>query len=149
MPRVTSQKTRQMLLVTGDPLDANELPEKVQLYRCALQNLCLPHARRLRASEASDDGGRGITRRMACNVLTVKLPESVMKGLTAAAQSSGVSRHAFVREVLEEAANRSGRGAAAADSAESIVIRAQLRREVALQREFVQRASLRRQSERC
>lgn len=32
MPRITSQKTRQMLLVTGDPLDPNELPEKVQLF---------------------------------------------------------------------------------------------------------------------
>lgn len=32
MPRVSSQKTRQMLLVTGDPLDPNTLPEKVQLF---------------------------------------------------------------------------------------------------------------------
>lgn len=32
MPRVTSQKTRQMLLVTGDPLDPNILPEKLELY---------------------------------------------------------------------------------------------------------------------
>jgi hypothetical protein len=32
MPRVTSQKTRQMLLVTGDPLDPNTLPEKLQLF---------------------------------------------------------------------------------------------------------------------
>lgn len=32
MPRVTSQKTRQMLLVSGAPLDANELPEKLQLF---------------------------------------------------------------------------------------------------------------------
>lgn len=32
MPRIISQKTRQMLLVTGDPLDPNELPEKVQLF---------------------------------------------------------------------------------------------------------------------
>lgn len=32
MPRVTSQKTRQMLLVSGDPLNANELPEKLQLF---------------------------------------------------------------------------------------------------------------------
>jgi hypothetical protein len=32
MPRVTSQKTRQMLLTTGDPLNPNELPEKLQLY---------------------------------------------------------------------------------------------------------------------
>lgn len=30
--RVTSQKTRQMLLVSGAPLDANELPEKLQLF---------------------------------------------------------------------------------------------------------------------
>lgn len=32
MPRITSQKTRQMLLVTGDPLSPAELPEKVQLF---------------------------------------------------------------------------------------------------------------------
>jgi hypothetical protein len=32
MTRVTSQKTRQMLLVTGDPLDPNTLPEKLQLF---------------------------------------------------------------------------------------------------------------------
>jgi hypothetical protein len=32
MPRVTSQKTRQMLLTTGDPLDPNQLPEKLQLF---------------------------------------------------------------------------------------------------------------------
>jgi hypothetical protein len=32
MPRVTSQKTRQMLLTTGDPLDPNQLPEKIQLF---------------------------------------------------------------------------------------------------------------------
>lgn len=30
--RVESQKTRQMLLVTGDPLNPDELPEKVQLF---------------------------------------------------------------------------------------------------------------------
>lgn len=30
--RVTSQKTRQFLLVTGDPLDPDELPEKLQLF---------------------------------------------------------------------------------------------------------------------
>lgn len=32
MTRVSSQKTRQMLLVTGDPLDPGILPEKVQLF---------------------------------------------------------------------------------------------------------------------
>lgn len=32
MTRVSSQKIRQALLVTGDPLDPNELPEKVQLF---------------------------------------------------------------------------------------------------------------------
>lgn len=32
MPRVTSQKTRQMLLVSGDPLNPNQLPEKLQLF---------------------------------------------------------------------------------------------------------------------
>jgi len=32
MPRVTSQKTRQMLLETGDPLNPNELPERLQLF---------------------------------------------------------------------------------------------------------------------
>lgn len=32
MTRVTSQKVRQAVLVTGDPLDANELPEKLQLF---------------------------------------------------------------------------------------------------------------------
>lgn len=32
MPRITSQKTRQMLLVSGDPLNPDELPEKVQLF---------------------------------------------------------------------------------------------------------------------
>jgi hypothetical protein len=32
MPRVMSQKVRQAVLVTGDPLDPNELPEKLQLF---------------------------------------------------------------------------------------------------------------------
>lgn len=32
MPRISSQKTRQMLLVSGDPLSPAELPEKVQLF---------------------------------------------------------------------------------------------------------------------
>jgi len=32
MARVTQQRTRQMLLTTGDPLDPNELPEKIQLF---------------------------------------------------------------------------------------------------------------------
>jgi len=32
MPRIVSQKTRQMLLVSGAPLDPNELPEKLQLF---------------------------------------------------------------------------------------------------------------------
>src|SRR3954464_3537064 len=32
MPRVTSQKTRKMLLVTGDPLNPGVLPEKLELF---------------------------------------------------------------------------------------------------------------------
>ena len=32
MPRVISQKTRQMLLTTGDPLNPFDLPEKLQLF---------------------------------------------------------------------------------------------------------------------
>ena len=32
MARVTQQKTRQALLVVGDPLDPNQLPEKLQLF---------------------------------------------------------------------------------------------------------------------
>jgi hypothetical protein len=32
MARVMSQKTRQAVLVTGDPVDPNELPEKLQLF---------------------------------------------------------------------------------------------------------------------
>lgn len=32
MPRVQSQKIRQAVLVTGDPLEENELPEKLQLF---------------------------------------------------------------------------------------------------------------------
>jgi len=32
MTRVRSQKIRQALLVTGDPLDPNEVPEKLQLF---------------------------------------------------------------------------------------------------------------------
>lgn len=32
MSRVSSQKTRQAVLVTGDPLDPNTLPEKLQLF---------------------------------------------------------------------------------------------------------------------
>ena len=32
MTRVSSQKTRQAVLVTGDPLDPNTLPEKLQLF---------------------------------------------------------------------------------------------------------------------
>src|SRR5215467_1085546 len=32
MTRITSQKIRQAVLVTGDPLDPNEVPEKLQLF---------------------------------------------------------------------------------------------------------------------
>jgi hypothetical protein len=32
MPRVHSQKIRQAVLVTGDPVDPNELPEKIELF---------------------------------------------------------------------------------------------------------------------
>ena len=32
MARVSSQKVRQMILVTGDPVDPNALPEKLQLF---------------------------------------------------------------------------------------------------------------------
>jgi hypothetical protein len=32
MARVRSQKVRQAVLVTGDPVDPNELPEKIQLF---------------------------------------------------------------------------------------------------------------------
>lgn len=32
MPRVHSQKVRQAVLVTGDPVEPNELPEKLQLF---------------------------------------------------------------------------------------------------------------------
>lgn len=32
MPRITSQKTRQMLLVSGDPLNPADLPERVELF---------------------------------------------------------------------------------------------------------------------
>lgn len=32
MPRITSQQTRQAVLVTGDPVDPNILPEKLQLF---------------------------------------------------------------------------------------------------------------------
>lgn len=32
MTRVTSQKVRQAVLVTGDPVDPNVLPEKIQLF---------------------------------------------------------------------------------------------------------------------
>ena len=32
MARVTQQRIRQMLLTTGDPLDPNELPERLQLF---------------------------------------------------------------------------------------------------------------------
>lgn len=32
MPRITSQKLRQMILTTGDPLDPGQLPEKLALF---------------------------------------------------------------------------------------------------------------------
>lgn len=41
MARVRSQKTRQAVLVTGDPLEENELPEKIQLYNEAGEPLML------------------------------------------------------------------------------------------------------------
>lgn len=41
MPRVTSQKTRQMLLSTGDPLNPYELPEKLQLFNAEGQPLMI------------------------------------------------------------------------------------------------------------
>jgi hypothetical protein len=32
LPRITSQKNRQMILTTGTPLNPAELPEKLELY---------------------------------------------------------------------------------------------------------------------
>lgn len=41
MTRVSSQKTRQALLVTGDPLDADILPERLELFNEAGEPLML------------------------------------------------------------------------------------------------------------
>lgn len=41
MPRISSQKTRQMLLITGDPLSPDELPEKLQLFNEAGEPLMI------------------------------------------------------------------------------------------------------------
>lgn len=46
MTRVTSQRTRQFLLVTGEPLDPENLPEKVQLYSETGEPLSIPLSHR-------------------------------------------------------------------------------------------------------
>lgn len=46
MTRVESQKTRQFLLTTGDPLDPNELPERVQLFNEEGNPLDIPRGSR-------------------------------------------------------------------------------------------------------
>ena len=68
MPRITSQKTRQMLLVTGDPLSPDELPEKLELFNDLGQPLALPrHSRHdevksTAALTAAVDTGNLVTR---------------------------------------------------------------------------------------
>ncbi len=71
---------------------------------------------------------------MANKVLTVKLPEGMMEALADAANASGVSRHAFARAVLEEAAHFAVVEPASCRSAVSILIQARLRHDVALER---------------
>jgi hypothetical protein len=46
MPRITSQKTRQVLLVTGTSLDPNELPEKLEIYNSEGDPLSIPRGGR-------------------------------------------------------------------------------------------------------
>lgn len=49
MTRVTSQRTRQFLLVTGEPLDPDDLPERIQLYSETGDPLSIPIGHRRQA----------------------------------------------------------------------------------------------------
>lgn len=53
MTRVTSQRTRQFLLVTGEPLDPDNLPEKVQLYSDTGEPLSIPIGHRRTVSKTT------------------------------------------------------------------------------------------------
>lgn len=69
MPRVTQQKTRQALLVGGDPLDPNILPEKLQLFNADGDAVIIPvgHRREFEETTASltESVGSDITTREA------------------------------------------------------------------------------------
>lgn len=63
MPRVTDQRTRQFLLVTGEELDPSELPEKIEIYDVDGTSLSIPRGGRRTVSvttaslaEAEDTG---------------------------------------------------------------------------------------------
>ena len=64
-------------------------------------------------------------------MLTVRLPEDLMDALGAASRRTGVTRHAFVRAVLEDAAGASAGGSARSPSS-SALIRARLAHDVVL-----------------
>lgn len=68
MTRVTQQRTRQALLVTGEPLDILELPERIQLFNELGQPLSIPIGLRREVEltteelSAADDTGKLATR---------------------------------------------------------------------------------------
>ena len=68
MPRVTSQKTRQALLVTGPALDPDLIPERLQLYDANGEALSIPIGHRrttiitTEELSAADDTGKLETR---------------------------------------------------------------------------------------
>jgi hypothetical protein len=68
MPRVTDQKTRQFLLVTGTELDPEELPEKLEIYDVEGAPLSIPRGGRRTITQttaslaAAVDTGKLVTR---------------------------------------------------------------------------------------
>lgn len=54
MPRVTQQRTRQVLLVTGEPLDPYLLPEKLQVYSEEGEPLSIPIGHRREVTMATE-----------------------------------------------------------------------------------------------
>lgn len=92
MARVQSQKTRQFLLVTGDPLGENELPDKIELFNAEGDPLML-----------GSEGSRAVQ----IETTTVLDPgELVQETLTAAASirlyKIGTNRPARVRIYADE-----------------------------------------------
>lgn len=114
--RVTSQKTRQVLLVTGTHLDASELPEKLEIYNSDGDPLNIPRGARrdvaitTGALTAAVDTGKLATRAPGGGVsgswdldgvglllthITVSRPARVRFYISAAKRDADVARDRF------------------------------------------------------